>query len=60
MEEGPHEFKLVYIDFRTTAVRRMNRVAGVPDVVWVDDKPDLLLSGPGTEKQPIPAGWMRR
>ncbi|MGA2618126.1 MAG: hypothetical protein ABSF26_10985 [Thermoguttaceae bacterium] len=59
-EKGFHEIKIVYIDFRMDGAKRMNRVAGLRDCVWSGEKPELLLSGPGIAKQPIPAAWLWR
>ena len=39
LDKGLHEFKVVYIDFRTDGPRRLNRLPGVPDVVWPGDQP---------------------
>ncbi|HET6248186.1 MAG TPA: chitobiase/beta-hexosaminidase C-terminal domain-containing protein [Tepidisphaeraceae bacterium] len=60
LKKGFHEFKIIYIDFRTSGARKYNTIPGVPDVVWDGEKPALLLSGPGLEKQPIPAEWLWR
>lgn len=60
LKKGYHEFKVVFIDFRTNSAKRLNTVPGVPDVVWTGDKPDLEISGPGLKKQPIPAEWLWR
>jgi hypothetical protein len=60
LEKGFHEIKIVYIDFRMDGAKRLNRVEGLRDCVWSGEKPDLLLSGPGVPKQPIPAAWLWR
>jgi hypothetical protein len=60
LKQGLHELKVVYIDFRMDGAKRLNRVQGVPDLVWSGEKPGLLISGPGVEKQPIPASWLWR
>jgi hypothetical protein len=60
LKQGFHEIKIVYIDFRMDGAKRMNRVAGLRDCVWSGEKPELLLSGPGMSKQPIPAAWLWR
>jgi hypothetical protein len=58
LQKGPHELKIVYIDFRTDSARYLNRLEGVPDTVWTGERPDLRISGPGIDHQPIPASWL--
>jgi hypothetical protein len=59
LKKGAHEFKVVYIDFRTDGPKALNVVANVRDCVWSGEQPDLRISGPGIEKQPIPPAWLR-
>jgi hypothetical protein len=58
LQKGVHEFKVVYIDFRTDGPRSLNVVANVRDCVWSGEQPDLRISGPGIDKQAIPPGWL--
>jgi hypothetical protein len=60
LKKGYHDFKVVYIDFRTDSSKRLNRVENVRAAVWDGEKPALLVSGPGIPKQPIPASWLWR
>ena len=60
LKKGFHEFKVIYLDFRTTAAARANKIEGVPEVIWTGDKPDLQISGPAIPKQTIPASWLWR
>ncbi len=60
LKKGYHEFKVVYIDFRMDGPTRLNRSGGIREYVWSGEKPALLISGPGIEKQPIPADWLWR
>jgi len=57
LEKGLHRFSLRYIDYRTTAPWRLN-FRGLNEYIWSGETPDLRLSGPGLEKQPIPAAWL--
>ena len=57
LKKGLQPFKVVWCDFRTDAAQRLN-LPGIKDYVWTGVMPDLRISGPGLEKQPIPAAWM--
>jgi hypothetical protein len=57
LKKGLQPFKVVWCDFRTDAAQRLN-LPGIKDYVWTGVTPDLRISGPGLEKQPIPAAWM--
>jgi hypothetical protein len=59
LKKGLQPFKVVWCDFRTDAAQRLN-LPGIKDYVWTGVTPDLRISGPGLEKQPIPAAWMAR
>ena len=58
LKKGLHEFRVNYVDFRTEAPQRMNKITGPPEVIWTGDKPDLRISGPGFPAQAIPAEWL--
>ena len=60
LKKGLHEFRILYIDFRMDGPRRLNKPPPIPEYVWSGEKPALLISGPGLEKQPIPAAWLQR
>jgi hypothetical protein len=57
LQKGLQPFKLVYIDYRTDAPRMLNR-PGLHDYIWAGVTPDLRVSGPGVESEPIPAAWL--
>jgi len=62
LKKGFHEIKIVYIDYRMDAPKRMNNKVqdkDLPETVWTGEKPDLRISGPTIPKPiPIPAGWL--
>ncbi|MEI6168975.1 MAG: chitobiase/beta-hexosaminidase C-terminal domain-containing protein [bacterium] len=58
LKKGLQPFKVVWCDFRTDAAQRLN-LPGIKDYVWTGVTPDLRISGPGLDRQPIPAGWLR-
>jgi len=64
LKKGFHEFKIVYIDYRMDAPRRMNNKVqdkGLRETVWTGEKPDLRISGPKIPKPiPIPDDWLWR
>ncbi|MEI6168974.1 MAG: chitobiase/beta-hexosaminidase C-terminal domain-containing protein [bacterium] len=57
LKKGLQPFKVIWCDFRTDAAQRLN-LPGLKDYVWTGVTPDLRLSGPGLDHQPIPAAWM--
>ena len=56
--KGPHPLRIVWIDYRTDAPQRLNR-PGLTDYIWSGVAPELRISGPGLDRQPIPAAWLR-
>ena len=64
LKKGFHEFKIVFIDYRMDAPKRMNNKVqdnGLRETVWTGEKPDLRISGPTIPKPiPIPADWLWR
>ena len=58
LRKGLHPFRLVWVDYRTTAARDMNR-KGLREYIWSGVTPNLNISGPNLEPQPVPAGWLR-
>lgn len=58
LKKGLHPFKLVFVDYRTDAAVWLNR-PGLRDYIWTGSTPDLRVSGPGLDRQPIPAAWLK-
>ena len=56
--KGPHPLRIVWIDYRTDAPQRLNR-PGLTDYIWSGVAPELRISGPGLDRRPIPAAWLR-
>ncbi len=57
--KGRHPFSVSFADFRREAAQRVNQ-AGLARYIWDGIAPDLRISGPGLEKQSIPASLLRR
>ncbi|MEI6645909.1 MAG: FN3 associated domain-containing protein [bacterium] len=57
LEKGTHPIRITYVDYRTDAPARLNQ-KGLNDYVWSGVTPDVRISGPGLEKQPIPTAWL--
>ena len=57
LEKGTHPIRMTYVDYRTDAPARLNQ-KGLNDYVWSGVTPDVRISGPGLEKQPIPTAWL--
>jgi hypothetical protein len=55
---GKHALKVVYINQQN--VRLMSDFENWKDYYWPKTKPGLLISGPGLEKQPVPAAMLCR
>lgn len=60
LKKGLHPLRVIYTDYRTDAVERLNHPGLRLNTIWDGGTPELLISGPGIEKQPIPAGWYFR
>ena len=58
LEAGKHAMKVVYINDQN--VHLMGDFDNWKDYYWTGAKPGLLISGPGLEKQPIPAAMLCR
>jgi hypothetical protein len=58
LKKGLHPFKLYFLDYRTDAAKQLNRRTLKP-YVWTGSTPELLISGPGLQKQPIPSEWFK-
>jgi hypothetical protein len=59
LKKGMHPFRLTYLDYRTYGPGNLNK-PGVRDYIWSGVTPDLRVSGPGIDKQPIPKDWLAR
>lgn len=57
LKKGLQPFRLVYLDYRTDAPSLLNK-PGIRDYIWSGVTPDLLISGPGIDKKPIPKEWL--
>ncbi|MEI6425088.1 MAG: chitobiase/beta-hexosaminidase C-terminal domain-containing protein, partial [Lentisphaerota bacterium] len=57
LKKGAHRFQLFYLDYRTNAAQRLNQ-PGLTPYIWDGVMPDLRVSGPGLEKQALPAAWL--
>lgn len=62
LAQGYHRFEVDFADARTTPWRKSDlwRYYPRPWVVYQGDPGPILISGPGIEKQRIPATWFRR
>ncbi len=58
LKKGPHPFKLFFLDYRTDAAKKLNRRTLNP-YIWPGSTPQLMVSGPNLEKQPIPVEWFK-
>jgi len=54
LKKGLYPLRIFYVDQRGGNMW----VSGGGQAVWRGDKPELLISGPGLSKQPIPADWI--
>lgn len=61
LAQGPHQFKVIFVDTRTTPYKH-ETWQNWPNlaVLWQGAAPVLEVSGPGTVRQPVPAAWLRR
>jgi len=57
LKKGLQPFKLIYVDYRTDAVERFNHPGMLLNTIWSGATPDLRVSGPGIDRQPIPKDW---
>ena len=57
LAKGLHPLRIVHLDYRTDAPSRLNQ-PGLRDYIWSGVTPDLKISGPSLEPQPIPAAWL--
>ena len=59
LEKGKHPFQVVFVDLRLRP-HKVELMWGFPhpDFTWRGVAPELLISGPGVPKQPVPDGWL--
>jgi hypothetical protein len=55
LTKGLYFFRVVWVDQRKQDVHGFDS----DDRLWDGEKPVLMISGPGLEKQPIPAAMLR-
>ncbi len=58
LKKGLHPFKAIYVDYRTDAVERLNHPGMRLNTIWDGVVPQLEISGPGLDRQPIPKAWL--
>ncbi len=62
LRAGAHEFMVTFADARAKDIekQRSDTWAGFPRpwVVWRGTAPEIQISGPGIERQPIPDAWL--
>jgi len=58
LQKGAQPFRLFFLDYRMDAAKRLNR-DGLRPYVWPGSTPELLVSGPGLPRQPIPPSWFK-
>jgi hypothetical protein len=59
LKKGLHPLKVNYVDYRTDAIERLNHPSLRLNTIWDGVTPDLEMSGPGMQPQPIPEAWLR-
>jgi hypothetical protein len=61
LAKGPHRFQVIYTDTRTKPFKHETWMNWPnPAVLWKGGAPTLEISGPGIDKQPLPAAWLTR
>lgn len=61
LASGDHAFEVVFVDTRSRPYKYETwRDWPSPQVLWQGTAPVLEISGPGMERQPVPAAWLRR
>jgi len=58
LKKGLHPFKVFLLDYRTDAVAYWNQ-PNLKPYIWPGETPDLRISGPSLDKQPIPTAWLK-
>ncbi len=57
LKKGMQPFRITYLDYRTYGPGNLNK-PGIRDYIWSGVTPDLRISGPGIDRQPIPKDWL--
>jgi hypothetical protein len=61
LKKGKHAFEVIYVDQRPGQAQWLYPYAWAEAYkVWRGDRPALMISGPGLEKQPIPTAMLFR
>ena len=61
LAKGLHQFLVIFTDFRRASAKEEYRWGFPrPGATWDGVTPDLRISGPGLDRQPIPSEWLRR
>lgn len=58
LKKGAHPFKVTFLDYRTDAAKQLN-VENLRPYIWPGSTPELLITGPGLDRKPIPAAWFK-
>ena len=58
LAKGMQPFEVAYVDFRRDEESRFNHPGLRLNYMWDGMTPDLEISGPGIDKQPIPTDWL--
>lgn len=59
LKKGLHPFRVYYADYRQDAVARLNHPGLRVNTIWDGSVPELLVSGPGLDRVPVPASVLR-
>jgi len=60
LKAGKHKFEVGYTDFRMESTKEYNREGLKKQLIWDGYTPELMISGPGIEKQLIPDSMLFR
>lgn len=59
LKKGLQPFKAIFVDYRTNGGERFNHPGLKLNTMWDGKTPNLTVSGPNLEKQPIPVEWFK-
>jgi lysophospholipase L1-like esterase len=59
LKKGLHPFEMRYVDYRADAAERLNHPGMRLNTIWEGAVPEILVSGPGMERQPISKEWFK-
>jgi hypothetical protein len=57
LQKGLQPFRVYFLDYRTDSARQSSK-AGLRPFIWPGSVPEILVSGPGLDPQPIPETWL--